>query len=44
MREGNNLAPITPVENVQTLYEATKIYGRYLIKELKEFLKVRKEL
>ena len=29
MREANNLAPLTPVENIKTMYEAAKIYGRY---------------
>ena len=28
-REGNNLAPCTPVENVQVMYEACKKYGGY---------------
>jgi len=30
MIAANNLAPLTPVENIQALYEATKKYGRYL--------------
>ncbi|MCM8762363.1 MAG: hypothetical protein NC929_03490, partial [Candidatus Omnitrophica bacterium] len=29
MREGNNLAPLTPIENIVSMYQATKIYGRY---------------
>ena len=29
MREGNNLAPLTPVENIKTMYESAKIYGKY---------------
>ena len=29
MREANNLAPLTPVENIKTMYESAKIYGRY---------------
>lgn len=29
MREGNNLAPLTPVENIETMYKACKKYGRY---------------
>ncbi|MHB8997010.1 MAG: uroporphyrinogen decarboxylase family protein [Armatimonadota bacterium] len=28
-REGNNLAPYTPVEHVAAMYEAVKEYGRY---------------
>lgn len=29
MIAANNLAPLTPVENIKALYEATKKYGRY---------------
>ncbi len=29
MIAANNLAPCTPVENIQALYEATKTFGRY---------------
>lgn len=29
MIAANNLAPMTPVENIQTLYEATKRYGKF---------------
>jgi uroporphyrinogen-III decarboxylase len=29
MIAANNLAPFTPVENIQALYEATKKYGQY---------------
>lgn len=29
LREANNLAPCTPVENIEALYEAGKAYGRY---------------
>lgn len=29
LREGNNMAPCTPVENVAAMYEAGKEYGRY---------------
>ncbi len=29
LREGNNLAPGTPVENVAAMYEACREYGRY---------------
>ncbi|MCM8821932.1 MAG: hypothetical protein NC831_03860 [Candidatus Omnitrophica bacterium] len=29
MREGNNLAPMTPVENIVSMYKAAKLYGRY---------------
>ena len=29
LREANNLAPLTPVENLQAMYEAAKEYGRY---------------
>jgi len=30
MREGNNLASLTPVENIVAMYESTKEYGRYI--------------
>ena len=29
LREGNNLAPYTPLENIAAMYEACKEYGRY---------------
>lgn len=29
LREGNNLAPATPLENLWTMYETAKEYGRY---------------
>ena len=29
MIAANNIAPFTPVENIQTFYAATKHYGRY---------------
>lgn len=29
MREGNNLAPLTPVENIVAMYRAINIHGRY---------------
>ncbi len=29
MREGNNLAPLTPVENIKSMYTAARIYGQY---------------
>ncbi len=29
LREGNNLAPRTPVENVEAMYEAGKSFGIY---------------
>jgi len=29
LREGNNLAPCTPLENIEAMYEAGKLYGRY---------------
>ena len=29
MIAANNMAPMTPVENIEALYEATKAYGRY---------------
>ena len=29
LREGNNLAPCTPIENVEAMYEAGKEFGRY---------------
>ncbi|MBZ4666415.1 uroporphyrinogen decarboxylase family protein [Mahella sp.] len=29
LREGNNLAPHTPLENIAAMYEACKQYGRY---------------
>jgi len=29
MREGNNLAPLTPVENIKSMYMAARIYGQY---------------
>jgi len=29
MIAANNIAPLTPVENIKALYEATKLYGRY---------------
>ncbi|MFH1903304.1 MAG: uroporphyrinogen decarboxylase family protein [Candidatus Omnitrophota bacterium] len=29
LREGNNLAPCTPVENVEAMYEAGKVFGVY---------------
>lgn len=29
LREGNNLAPCTPVENVEAMYGAGKIFGLY---------------
>jgi len=30
LREGNNLAPFTPIENVEAMYEAGKKFGRYI--------------
>ena len=30
LREGNNLAPCTPIENAAAMYEAGKQFGRYL--------------
>ena len=29
LREGNNLAPCTPIENIKAMYEAGKVFGRY---------------
>ena len=29
LREGNNLAPFTPVANVAAMYAACKAFGRY---------------
>ncbi len=29
LREGNNLAPGTPVENIRAMYETCRTYGRY---------------
>lgn len=29
LREGNDIAPYTPLENIQALYDAAKLYGRY---------------
>lgn len=29
LREGNDIAPYTPLVNIQTLYEAAKMYGQY---------------
>ena len=29
MREANNLAPQTPIENILAMYEAGKVYGKY---------------
>jgi hypothetical protein len=29
LREGNNMAPCTPVENVEAMYDAAKEYGQY---------------
>lgn len=29
LREGNNLAPLTPVENVRAMYQAGKKFGKY---------------
>ena len=29
LREANNLAPCTPIENVEAMYAAGKEYGRY---------------
>jgi uroporphyrinogen-III decarboxylase len=29
LREGNNLAPFTPLENLWAMYETAKEYGRY---------------
>jgi len=29
LREANNLAPCTPIENIEAMYEAGKTYGRY---------------
>jgi len=30
LREGNNLAPCTPVEHIEAMYEAGKEYGKYV--------------
>ena len=29
LRDANNLAPCTPIENIEAMYEAGKTYGRY---------------
>jgi uroporphyrinogen-III decarboxylase len=30
LREGNNLAPSTPLENLWTMYDTGKEYGQYV--------------
>jgi hypothetical protein len=32
LREGNNLAPKTPIQNIEAMYETCKIYGSYNVK------------